>query len=246
MQSTLPMEGELVSVRVSVSAGPVHAHGGATKVLARTGYLAVAAAVVHILATLAGSVLDPSYSQIRQHVSDLTATSAPTWAALAPLYLLYNVLAGAFAVELYRSSVRSRLWQLGTVLLLVNAFAGVMMVTFFREDVGGLATTFAGAGHLVFAGLSSLVIVFATFVYAVAFRRSALWGGLSTFSFAIGVGFAILGPIAAFATAEKSDLAGLAERGPIGLFLVWLFVVGSFVVVLGRPAAPLGVADGLK
>jgi hypothetical protein len=193
----------------------------------------MAAAVVHILATLAGSVLDPSYSQLRQHVSDLTATNAPTWAALAPSYLLYNVLAGAFAVELYRSSVRSRLWQLGTMLLLANAFAGVMMVTFFREDLGGVPTTSAGAGHLVFAGLSSVVIVVATFVYGVAFR-STLWRALSTFSFAIGLGFVILGPLAAYATAEKSDLAGLAERGPIGLFLVWLIVIGSFAVVLGR------------
>lgn len=223
-----------MSVQASISAEPVHAAGGASRVLTRAGYLAVAAAIVHVLATLAGSILDPSYSQIRQHVSDLTATDAPTWAALAPFYLLYNVLAAAFAVELYRSSLRSRLWQLGTVLLLINAVAGVMMVTLFREDMGGVPTTSAGTGHLVFAGLSSLVIVVATVVYGVAFRRSTQWRALSTFSFAIGIGFAILGPLAAYATAEKSELAGLVERGPIGLFLVWLVVVGSFAVVLGR------------
>ena len=194
------------------------------------GSLAIAAAVVHVFATLAGSLLDPSYSQVRQHVSDLTATGATTWAALAPFYLLHNVLAAAFAVVLYRASTRGRLWQVGTALLLVNAFAGVMMVTLFREDVGGVPTSSAGAGHLVFAGLSSLVIVVASFVYGVAFRRSTVWRPLSTFSYAVGVGFAILGPLAAYATAEKSDLAGLAERGPIGLFMVWLLVVGWHAV----------------
>ena len=60
----------------------------------------------------------------------------------------------------------------------------------------------------------------------------------------------ILGPLAAYATAQKSDLAGLAERGPIGLFLVWLLVVGSFAVVLGRrlgrPAAMTVLPAGSK
>jgi hypothetical membrane protein len=200
------------------------------------GYVALAAALVYVLATAAGSVLDPSFSQIRQHVSDLTASGAPTGSALAPLYLLYNVLAAAFAVELYRASPGDRLWKLGTALLVVNAIAGVMMVTLFREDLGGVPTTSAGAGHLVFAGLSSLVIVVAAFAYGIAFRRSALLRPLAVFSFAVGVGFAILGPIAAVATGQKSDLAGLAERGPIGLFVLWLLVVGWYCLAVARRA----------
>jgi Protein of unknown function (DUF998) len=159
------------------------------------GYLALAAAIVYVLATLAGSLLDPSYSQIRQHVSDLTATGAPTWAALAPPYLLYNVLAAAFAIELYRVSDGGRLWLFGTVFLLINAVAGGLMVTLFREDIGGIPTTSAGAGHLVFAGLSSVAILVASLLYGVAFRRSTTWRGLSTFSFiVVGLGSWSSGP----------------------------------------------------
>ena len=205
--------------------------------LESAGYLAVGTVVLYVVATLAGSVFDPSYSQIRQHISDLTAIDAPTWAALAPLYVLYNVLAAAFAIQLYRSSSGGRLWQVGTGLLVVNAFSGVMMVTFFREDAGGIyATTMSttGAGHIVFASLSSLVIVVASFVYAIAFRRSSAWRPLAAFSFIVGVGFAVLGPLAGYAAAQKSDLAGLAERGPIGLFILWQLVVGMFAIVLAR------------
>jgi len=204
--------------------------------LGLAGYFAVAAALVYVAATAAGGLLDPSYSQIRQHVSDLTATGASTWAALAPLYLAYNVLAAAFAIEFYRASPRGRLWLLGTALLVVNAVAGVMMVTLFREDIGGVPTTSAGAGHLVFAGLSSLAIVVAAFAYGIAFRRSALMRPLAGFSFAVGIGFTILGPLAAVATAQDSDLAGLAERGPIGLFVLWLVVVGWCAVGAARRA----------
>jgi hypothetical protein len=211
--------------------------------LQRAGYLAVAAVLVYVLATVAGSVLDPSYSQIRQHISDLTATGASTWAALAPLYLLYNALSAAFAIELYRASSRSRPWLAGTALLLINAFSGAMMVTLFRQDPGGDPTTTAGAGHLVFAGLSSLVIVIASFVYGIAFRRAGDWRGLAGFSFAVGIGFAILGPLAAYATAQRSELAGLAERGPIGLFVLWQLVVGGYAVALGRRTAGHDVPD---
>lgn len=69
-----------------------------------------------------------------------------------------------------------------------------------------------------------------------AFRRSAAWRPLARFSFAVAVavGFAILGPLAAIATAAKSDLAGLAERGPIGLFIAWLVVVAWFALAQVR------------
>jgi len=189
------------------------------------GWSGLAAAAAYISATAAGSLLDPQYSQIRQHVSDLTATGASTWPALVGPYIAYNLLVLAFTVGLYRASSRGWLWAIGVGLLMVNALAGVGMVTWFREDAGGVPTTLAGTGHLVLAGISSLSIVAGSIVYGFAFRRSAAWRPLAGFSFVVAVGFAILGPLAAFATAANSELAGLAERGPIGLFILWLVVV---------------------
>jgi hypothetical protein len=202
-----------------------------------TGWSGLAAAAVYIGATAAGSLLDPKYSQIRQHISDLTATGASTWAALVGPYVAYNLLVLAFAFGLYGTSPRGRLWAGGLGLLALNALAGVGMVTWLREDVGGVPTTFAGAGHLVLAGISSLTIVLGSIVFGFAFRRSAAWRPLATFSFAVAVGFATLGPMAAIATTAKSDLVGLAERGPIGLFVVWLLVVAWFS--LRRARRPL-------
>jgi hypothetical protein len=57
---------------------------------------------VYLAATAAGSLLDPSYSQIRQHVSDLTATGAPTAADLAPPYILHNLLVVAISKSRFR------------------------------------------------------------------------------------------------------------------------------------------------
>ena len=107
------------------------------KTLRWAGYFAIAAAAVYVGATATGSLLDPSYSHIRQHVSDLTATGASTEEDLAPPFILYNLLVFALAMNLYTAFRHSRLFQIGLGLLTANAIAGVMMVTWFTEDLGG-------------------------------------------------------------------------------------------------------------
>jgi hypothetical membrane protein len=202
-----------------------------------SGVLGIAAALSYVVITIVGGVLDPTYSHLRQHVSDLTASGAPTRGVLAPLYVAYNLLVVGFAVGMYLASDRSRWQRAGLALLLVNALAGVMMVTPFPEDLGGAPTTWAGKGHVAFAALASLVIVLSSFTFGAAFRRSAGWRRLATFSTAVGAAFLILGPLAAVATAHRT-LAGLAERGPVGLFMLWLLVVGAHQLGPGQPGEP--------
>ena len=194
------------------------------------GYFGVAAAVIYVLATAGGSLLDPTYSQVRQHVSDLTATGAITRDELSPFYLLYNASVIGFAVSLYRFSERTVLFRSATGLLVLNAFAGVMMVTWLTEDLGGAPTTFAGTGHIVFATVSSLAIVSASILFGFAFRRTPGLRSMSTFSFAIGAAFVVTAPFAIIATAANS-YAGLAERAAIAPFIIWLLVLGAYAWV---------------
>jgi hypothetical protein len=210
-----------------------------------TGWLGISAATVYVGATAAGSMLDPSYSQIRQHVSDLTAAGAATWIVLVVPYVAYNTLVFAFGISMFTTSARTWPWRIGLALLTLNALAGVGMVTLFREDLGGVPTSFAGAGHLVLAGVSSFAIVLASIAFGLAFRRSRIWHSVSVPSFAIAIGFAILGPLAVLATASKSDLAGLAERGPIGLFVAWLALVGWFALGQSRRTVGPTPFDGV-
>lgn len=197
----------------------------------RTGWLALAAGITYCATTTAGSLLDRSYSQLAQPISDLTATGAPTRAALVLPYVLYNLLCFAFAIGVYRASARDRLFKVGLALLTINAVAGIMMVTWCPEDRGGELVSSAGIGHVVFASVSSVAVVAGAIVYGFAFRHSARWRPLSPFSIAVGGAFVVLGPIAAIAIATKSRLGGLAERGPIGLFILWLLIVGGYALL---------------
>jgi hypothetical protein len=74
-------------------------------------------------------------------------------------------------------------------------------VTWFREEVGGVPTTLAGAGHLVPPGISSLSIVLGSIVFGFAFRRSAALA--SAGSVLLRGRRRILGLLAAIATAAK-------------------------------------------
>jgi hypothetical membrane protein len=195
------------------------------------GYFAIAAAALYVGTTATGSLLDPSYSQIRQHVSDLTATGASTDAELAPPFILYNLLVFAFAMNLHTAFRRIRLVRIGLGLLTANAIAGVMMVTWFTEDLGGTPTTPAGIGHVVFASVSSIAIVLGSFVYGLAFQRMGRsWRTMSLLSFGVGILFILAAPFAVMATAANSDLAGLAERAAIAPFIVWLLGAGGFLL----------------
>lgn len=166
-------------------------------------------------------------------MSDLTGTGAPTKDELSPFYILYNVLVVLLAYGLYRASELSRLFKLGAGLLTLGALAGVLMVTLFTVDLVGAPTTFGGNAHVVFAGVSSVATLVATIVYGFAFRRSTTWRWLSTFSFVIAAAFVVSAPLAVVATAADS-YAGLAERAAIAPFVVWLLVVGGYILLQDR------------
>lgn len=193
-----------------------------------TGLLGVAAVTVYVVATGLGSILDPSYSQLRRHVSDLTATGSSTWAVLVLYYVTYNVLCLTFAWALYISSPRTRQFKLGSGLLMANAVAGIMMVTAFREDLGGSPNTWIGWGHVVFATMSSLTIFLAAIAYGYAFRPIAGWRPLAAFSFGTAAAMAVFAPLAVLAI--NGPLAGLAERGAIALFLAWMLGVSAYAL----------------
>ena len=110
--------------------------------------------------------------------------------------------------------------------------AGMMMVTWFTEDLGGSPTTTAGIGHVILAGVSSITIVVASVVYGFAFRRMGRpWRVMSVFSFLIAALFVVAAPVAILTTASNSEFAGLAERAAIAPFIVWLLGVGAFAVL---------------
>ena len=104
----------------------------------------------------------------------------------------------------------------------------------FPQDSYGYPATTAGTIHIVLAAVASLLIILALVAAGRAFRGDPGWARLAGVSTLTAVVMVLTGAVAAVATAADRPYMGLAERLPIGTFLVWLAVVAW--AGLRRPA----------
>lgn len=209
--------------------------------LRAAGAAGLFAAVTYVATTVVGAAVTPGYRHVVHPISELTSSLAPHRAALAVGYVAYNLACAAFALALYRGIGPARPTAVATGLTLLGALSGIGQVTAFPQDTTGTPATAAGAVHIALAGLSALITVVATVLYGIGFRRDATrrdrtGPGLSRFSFAcVGVILAT-GPGAA--VLAGTPWMGLAERLPIGTFLVWLTGCSAWALGASRGRRP--------
>lgn len=190
----------------------------------------IGAVGLYVGATVLGGLLDPAYSQISRTISELTAAGAPDRALLAILYVGYNVLVAAFGYAIHRVAPQEGWLRVGMYLLVAGSLAGIGLVTVLPTDLAGQPITGIGVAHIVVAGIAALLTVTTTFVMAAGFRRVAALRPLVRGSFAAGVAIVLAGPLTALAVASGSPYAGVFERITIGLFLLWIWGVSTYLL----------------
>ena len=190
---------------------------------------AIAAPVVYAAAVIIGGAVTPGYSHLANMISELTLASAPNRTFLATLFVVYNLLAIAFALLLpggVADGGRRRMIGIGRALLVIIALAGIGMVTAFPTDRPTDPLTATGWVHVGLAALASLGTMAAVLAFALAFRGAPGWRRFSTVSFVCLAGIFASGLWTAATAAQLSPLMGLAERLTIGICMVWLFAFG--------------------
>lgn len=206
------------------------------------GALGTAAVVLYVGATILGGLLDPAYSHLGNAISELTASEAPHRAVLAPIYAAYNVVLAGFGLALFRASSRGTLFALGVVLFALGGLSGIGQVTLFRQDSVGAVATTAGTGHLVLAGVSSLLSLGTAMVYGFAFRREPAFRRLSGYSFVTAALLVMTAPLAVGTIG--TDVMGLFERITIGVYLIWIVVVGVDALLAARTVSVAAARRG--
>ena len=196
-------------------------------VLFLSGVLAV---IVYVGTVILGGILRPGYSHISQFVSDLIASGAPNKSLLDPLFLIYNLLTGGFAVGLFfyvnaQAGPKPNLGTFGALALLLEAIFGFLTV-FFPEGPHGAPITSTGTMHIVLAGLSSLATIVTILLVGLWFRGVPGMAGLSLYSIVTVIVVFISGGLTAAFGASGNPLLGLLERITIGAFLQWMLVIG--------------------
>ncbi len=192
--------------------------------------------LVYLAAVCLGAAIRPGYSHIAHFVSELIESGAPNRRLLNPLFAMYNLLTGAFAVGVSNwvadwsfGAVPFNAGRVGAIILLLEALFGFLTV-FFPQDRRGTPMTRTGTLHILLAGLSSLATMGAILMMGFWFRRAPGMQGFSLYSFiSLAVVF-VSGGLAAYSGVSGSRLAGLLERITIGAFLQWMLVVAVKLV----------------
>lgn len=181
---------------------------------------------VYIDAVVIGGWLTPGYSHIAESISGLMIGDPTATTIVTSLFVIYNGLLAVFGIGLAGGLADrgARYPLLAPVLILVTAAAGFGML-FFSTDPIGAPVSFAGATHIVLAGLASVATMLA--MLSVALSLTAR-GSRATAIYSLASMQTVFasGAVAAVAASWGSPLMGLAERVTIGAFLQWVLVLG--------------------
>ena len=203
------------------------------KVLLLSGMFA---AVVYAGTVILGGLIRPGYSHLSKAISELVAEGAPNRSILSSLFLIYNLLLGAFGFGIFLKTKDQPRGQksgyIGSLALILVGMAGISMELAFPQDPGGIPTTFAGTMHLIMAGVASLGTMVAILFLASWFRGFTDLKRYLVYSWiSVAIVF-ISGGLSAVAMANHHPFFGLIERITIGTFILWLFVIGRRMVQL--------------
>jgi hypothetical protein len=178
------------------------------------------------------------YKAASQTVSELSAIGTTTRALWMPPAIVYTLLVAAFGWGVWLSKAYGR--RLPTVgkLLVIYGVAGLFWPPMHQRAVlasGG--ATVSDTMHLVFAGITVLLMFLAITFGAGAFRKS-----FCVYSIVTMLAMLVLGILTAIAApAVQANLptpfAGVWERINIGLFLLWIVVLA---IKLLRPQQAQG------
>lgn len=121
------------------------------------------------------------------------------------------------------------LTKLGALCIMFIGILGIL-ITWFPINTRGTEITGTGVIHIGIVSIVSLLTVVSGFLFWFGFKNTQLrlFAKISLIS---GVLFVISGPIAAVNV--LSPYAGLFERIPIAIFLLWIFI--SSVIMLRKP-----------
>jgi hypothetical protein len=189
------------------------------------------APAVYVAAVTLGGLIQPGYSHLSQAVSELTARGAPNKNFLDIFFIVYNLLLVAFGIGLgaiVRSSGTKKEKTsgiIGTLILIIIARLGLVMIIFFPRDPTGAPLTTAGNMRTLLTIIATLGTMVVILLLGLWFRSHPRLRGFSKYSLVTFIVVFVAGGITAASAATGGSLLGLVERLTVGAYIQWLFVV---------------------
>ena len=230
-----------IGIPQATAAAPAKATATAEKVRGRTrlqdNLLAcgILAAFVYVVTDVVASLRYPGYDVVSQGVSELMAVGAPTKNLVDSVFIVYGVLAIAFAIGVLRESRGRRPLRWTGLLLLGYAAAGLLGRLFpaYRRVGGGFSDS---VPHMILTAVLVVLMLAALGCAAYALGKRFRIYSLATLGGIVALGVASGVYASRLAAQQSTPGFGIIERLLIYAFLVWAAVLG--VALIRRHSAP--------
>lgn len=195
----------------------------------------ILAAFVYVLTDVLGAMRYPGYDFTSQGISELMAVGAPTKHLVDSVFVVYGMLALAFAIGVLRESSGQRALRVTGLLLLGYSLVGAFgrFVPAYPRSAGGFSDSLP---HVILTGV--LVVLM---LAALGFASRALGKRFQIYTLAtlgtlvaLGIASGVYG--SRLAANQPTPGFGIVERVLIYAYLVWAAVLG--VLLVRRHSAP--------
>ena len=195
----------------------------------------ILAAFVYAVTDVLGGLRFPGYDFTSQGVSELMAVGAPTKDLVDSVFMVYGLLAFAFAIGVLRESSGQRALRLTGLLLLGYALAG-SFGRFFPAYPRGVDGFGDSVPHMI---LTAVLVVL--MLAALGFGAAALGRRFRIYSFAtlgaiVALGIASGVYASRLAAHQSTPGFGIVERVLIYAYLAWAGALG--IALIRRHSSP--------
>ncbi|MCR3757515.1 DUF998 domain-containing protein [Clostridium felsineum] len=181
--------------------------------------------IIYVLYVIIGGVLWKGYSQVKQPISDLSASGAPNLGMLNNFGMLSQIFGLIFAIGAFIYLKKLKIKSLNISMLLLIA-EGVVSISysFFPEDMKGATLTFTGIMHFVVTGLIVPIVILMPLFAGIAFKKFNEYKRFSTYSIITSIVIFISGILSVVVMANDFPFFGVVERINIGALQLWILL----------------------
>ncbi len=188
----------------------------------------IAGPVLYTATWLVLGFLDPTYSHLRDPISNLSAIGAPYALVMTFIILVFALLIIVFAYGLHRG-LPPGFWA-GPAAL---AIAGVGYVGIALAPLNLASPGEPSVPHTISASVTVFALMLAPVLQFRRLRRDPRWrnlGGYSVATTVLALAFAVMASLPAFA-----GLEGLMQRLVTVVLIAWMFIIAIRLYAQVRP-----------
>jgi Protein of unknown function (DUF998) len=179
----------------------------------------ILSSLVYVAANVLAAMRWAGYSSVSQAISELSAIGAPSRSVWVPLGIAYDVLLVAFGVGVWRCAGPKRGLRITAGTLIAIGAIGPFWPPMHLR---GAVTTLTDILHVVFASITSVLILLGIAFGATAFGKRFRLYSIATLAVLVVFGTLTFRYAPQLAAGQPTPWLGLMERINLGGYLVWV------------------------